>query len=73
VGEGQGHVLASRLRAALDAQNVAASAAGRAFEIGFSVGVAELEAGDDLDALLARADAALYAQKLARRQAAPPA
>jgi PAS domain S-box-containing protein len=33
----------------------------------FSVGVATLEPGDDLDALLTRADGSLYARKLARR------
>jgi diguanylate cyclase (GGDEF)-like protein/PAS domain S-box-containing protein len=67
LNEGDGQVLADRLRANLAAHNAAARAEGRPFEIGFSVGVSELEPGDDLDVLLARADAALYAQKLARR------
>ena len=69
--EGDGHVLASRLRAALAAHNGQAAAAGRPFAIEFSVGVAELEPADDLDALIARADAGLYAQKCARRTLAP--
>jgi diguanylate cyclase (GGDEF)-like protein/PAS domain S-box-containing protein len=67
VGAGQGHTIAARLRANLDAHNAAAEARGRPFRVELSVGVAELEAGDDLDGLLARADAALYARKLARR------
>ena len=40
------------------------------YRLGTSVGVAEVEPGDDLDALLARADAALYVEKTARRHAA---
>jgi PleD family two-component response regulator len=60
-------VLAARLQAALDAHNRDATAAGRPYEIGFSVGVAEVEPGDELETLLARADAALYARKLSRR------
>jgi diguanylate cyclase (GGDEF)-like protein/PAS domain S-box-containing protein len=67
VAAGQGHTIAARLRANLDAHNAAAAARGRPFRVELSVGVAELEAGDDLDGLLARADAALYARKLARR------
>jgi diguanylate cyclase (GGDEF)-like protein/PAS domain S-box-containing protein len=65
---GEGHVLASRLQAALAAHNGEAAAAGRPFEIAFSIGVAEVEAGDTAETLLARADAALYARKLARRR-----
>ena len=65
--EGDGDVLAERLRESLDAHNAAARAAGRPFDVEFTVGVAELEPGDDLDALLARADAALYALKLAAK------
>ena len=63
---GEGHILAARLRANLDAENTTARAAGRPFSVGLSVGVADLAPGDDLDSLLARGDAALYAQKLAR-------
>ena len=59
--------MSARLRANLGAHNAAATAAGRSFRVEFSVGVAELEADDTLDLLLARGDAALYAQKLARR------
>ncbi|MDF1504373.1 PAS domain S-box protein [Roseisolibacter sp. H3M3-2] len=64
---GEGHVLAARLQARLAEHNRAAAAAGRPYEIGFSVGVAEVEPGDTPETLLARADAALYARKLARR------
>ena len=64
---GDGAVLAERLRANLEAHNAAAAAAGRPFRVEVSVGVAELAVGDDLDALLARGDAALYAEKVARR------
>ena len=64
---GDGAVLAARLHAKLEAHNDAASAAGRPFRLTLGIGVAELEPGDDLDALLARADAALCALKLARR------
>jgi diguanylate cyclase (GGDEF)-like protein/PAS domain S-box-containing protein len=64
---GEGETMAARLRHALDAHNEAAARAGRTFRVELSIGVAELEGGDDLDALLARADAALYAQKAARR------
>jgi diguanylate cyclase (GGDEF)-like protein len=63
---GEGTRLAARLRAALDAHNAAAAAAGRPWAVGMSVGVAESQAADDLDALLARADSALYAAKAAR-------
>jgi diguanylate cyclase (GGDEF)-like protein len=64
---GEGETMAARLRHALDEHNDGAARAGRAFRVELSIGVAELEGGDDLDALLARADAALYAQKAARR------
>ena len=63
---GDGQIVAARLRANLAAHN-AAAAADRPFQIAFSVGVAELAPGDSVDALLARGDAALYAQKAARR------
>jgi PleD family two-component response regulator len=48
----------------------AQSAGTRAYHLGTSVGLAEMMPGDDLDALLARADESLYAQKTARRRAA---
>lgn len=63
---GEGQVLADRLRAVLDAHNAHATAAGRPYEIGFTVGVSEIGPGDDVDAALARADAALYAAKSGR-------
>jgi PleD family two-component response regulator len=64
---GEGELLAGRLAAACDANNAQARIAGRPWELAFSVGVAETKPGDDMDALLARADAALYAKKLTRR------
>ncbi|GJG85764.1 hypothetical protein tb265_09450 [Gemmatimonadetes bacterium T265] len=67
---GEGHVLTARLQAALAAHNAEAEAAGRPWRIGMSVGVGEAEPGDDLDGLLARADAALYAVKVGRRAGA---
>ena len=63
---GEGQVLAARLRANLAAHNAAAPE-DRPFRVAFSMGVAELVAGDSVEALLARGDAALYAQKAARR------
>jgi diguanylate cyclase (GGDEF)-like protein len=63
---GDGQVVAARLRATLEAHNAAAVARGRPFPVECSVGVAELEHGDSLDTLLARGDAALYAQKAGR-------
>ncbi|MGZ8377342.1 MAG: PAS domain S-box protein [Gemmatirosa sp.] len=63
---GEGHVLAARLQAALAAHNRAAADAGCPFAVSFSIGVAEVEPGDTAETLLARADAALYARKLAR-------
>ncbi len=59
-------VLADRLRGALAAHNVAATAAGRPYELAFSVGVAEFTGGEQLDEVLARADGALYAAKRSR-------
>jgi diguanylate cyclase (GGDEF)-like protein/PAS domain S-box-containing protein len=64
---GDGDVVAARLRANLAAHNAVAAAAGRPFHLEFSVGVAERAPGEALDVLLARADASLYAQKLARK------
>ncbi len=64
---GEGQVLAARLTAACAAFNARAAAGGARWAVGFSIGVAETEPGDDLDALLARADAALYAAKAAGR------
>ncbi len=64
---GEAHVLAARLKAACARFNATASdGAERPWTIDFSVGVAETEPSDDLDALLQRADAALYAEKLTR-------
>jgi diguanylate cyclase (GGDEF)-like protein/PAS domain S-box-containing protein len=63
----EGDALAARLREQLACVNEAAGAAGRGYALRFSVGVALVEDADDLDAVLTRADAALYAGKLARR------
>jgi diguanylate cyclase (GGDEF)-like protein len=67
---GEGRLLAGRLVAALASHSVASQAAGRPYRLGASVGVAEPEPGEELDAVLARADAALYAQKAARKRVA---
>jgi diguanylate cyclase (GGDEF)-like protein len=64
-----GHVVAARIWAALDAENAIAAAAGRPYAIHVGIGVSEVMPGDDLDALLARADAALYANKASHRGA----
>lgn len=56
---------AARVRAALDRQNAHALAAGRAFELGCRVGVAERAPGEDLGALLTRAESAATAELLA--------
>jgi diguanylate cyclase (GGDEF)-like protein len=58
-----GGVIAARLAEAFAVANVAAVAAGRPYGLHAGIGVALLEAGDTLDALLAKADAELYAQK----------
>ena len=63
---GEGGVLAERLRGDLRAHNAAAHAAGRPYDVEFTIGMAELVPGDSLDALLARGDAALYALKASR-------
>jgi diguanylate cyclase (GGDEF)-like protein/PAS domain S-box-containing protein len=60
---GEGEVVAARLRANLEAHNAEAATAGRPYHLAFTVGVAELGAGETLDELLARGDAALYALK----------
>jgi hypothetical protein len=52
-------VLAARLGAALAVHNRDAAAAGRPYAVGFRVGVAEVEFGDEVDDTLARAEAAL--------------
>jgi diguanylate cyclase (GGDEF)-like protein/PAS domain S-box-containing protein len=67
---GEGAVVAARIAAAVRDHSAAAQARGRPYRLATSVGVAEVEPGDDLDALLGRADAALYAQKAARKRAA---
>lgn len=57
---------AERLRLAIE-RLVFAGAGGAAFNITVSIGVAELQAGDDADTLTQRADKALYAAKRAGR------
>lgn len=61
---GEGERLAMRLRDALAAHN---ARAGQPYRISFSVGVVEEVGAVDLDRLLDRADAALYAEKAKRR------
>jgi diguanylate cyclase (GGDEF)-like protein/PAS domain S-box-containing protein len=67
---GEGGSVAARLAAAVLEHFAAAHSAGLGYRLSTSVGVAEVEPGDDLDAVLARADGALYAQKSARKRAA---
>ena len=57
-----------RLERALAAHNEAAAAAGRPYRIAWSVGAVLRESGEELTAMLARADAALYREKRARGQ-----
>jgi diguanylate cyclase (GGDEF)-like protein len=59
--------LLARLYRNLANDNIECAERGRPFPIGFSVGVALVEPDDDLDKALARADAALYTQKSARK------
>ncbi len=61
-----GASLVERLQAALAAHNRHATESGRPYEIGFSIGKATVVAGDTREALLARADEALYAIKRLR-------
>ena len=68
---GEGAILATRLQANLAAHNARASADGRPYAIECSVGIAELAMSDDLDTLLARADEALYVEKVGRRPSLP--
>ena len=56
----------ARLAHVLAAHNAAAAAAGRPYAIGWSVGATLRGPDDDLPAMLARADAALYRTKSAR-------
>jgi diguanylate cyclase (GGDEF)-like protein/PAS domain S-box-containing protein len=60
-------LLAGRLQDALTGANAEAEARGRQYALRTSIGGAVVERGDTLAALLARGDAALYAEKSARR------
>ncbi|WP_309671956.1 PAS domain S-box protein [Gemmatimonas sp.] len=60
-------LLEQRLQTALSKHNANATAAGRPYTLGFSVGVSVVRSDDKRDALFARADAALYEVKHARR------
>jgi diguanylate cyclase (GGDEF)-like protein/PAS domain S-box-containing protein len=60
-------ILVARLFRQLAEANTNDAGNGRQFSVSFSVGIALVEPGDDLDTLLARADAALYVQKAARK------
>ncbi len=66
-GPGEAWRLAERIHAAFHAANVAAPE--RPYTLATGIGVAELAPEDDLDAVLARADAALYTDKASRRAA----
>ncbi len=61
-----GATLVERLQAAVTAHNRHATANGRPYEIGFSIGKATVVPGDTRENLLARADEALYAIKRMR-------
>jgi len=61
------NMLLSRLYRRLVEENAHHATLGRPFEVGFSIGLALVNPGDDLDTLLARADKALYVQKAARK------
>lgn len=61
------NMLLSRLYRRVVEENARNAAAGRPFQVGFSIGLALVNPGDDLDTLLARADKALYVQKAARK------
>jgi diguanylate cyclase (GGDEF)-like protein/PAS domain S-box-containing protein len=61
-------LLLARLYRSSNDANLEQADHGRPFSIAFSVGLALVGENDDVNALLARADAALYAQKSARRR-----
>ena len=63
----EANTLLSRLYRRVVEENARHAAAGRPFQVGFSIGLALVNPGDDLDTLLARADKALYVQKAARK------
>ena len=58
----------ARLERTLAAHNEAAAGGGRPYRIAWSVGAVLREPGEELTAMLARADAALYREKRARGQ-----
>ena len=60
-------LLAQRIHRALDAENARGAANGRGYVLRSSVGGTTIRADDTLASALARADAALYAAKTARR------
>jgi len=64
--ESDGAVLRARVEQALAADNARAAAAGRPYAIRASIGAVALARGESLDALLARADDALYVEKRSR-------
>jgi len=67
---GEGVILARRLeRVVRQGSQTRLSSEGKAYRIGCSVGVAELQPNEGFDELLARADAMLYANKVAGRLA----
>lgn len=63
---------ARRVRAALEAQNARARAAGRAFDLLYTVGAAEREPGEDLDTLLRRARLAARRVRVRHQVSADP-
>jgi two-component system, cell cycle response regulator len=59
--------VAERLRLAVAKDRFSVRASGKELDVTISVGVGAVEAGDDRDRLLARADKALYSAKTAGR------
>lgn len=66
----EGVLLAHRIRAALARDSERERAAGRPYDVRASVGAVTVAPGETLDALLTRADRALYDEKRASRSAA---
>jgi len=62
-----GRIAAERLRACIEATRIALPDGGSDVSVTASIGVATLRAGESLDALVARADRAMYAAKVAGR------
>jgi diguanylate cyclase (GGDEF)-like protein len=62
-------LLARRIRSALRRESARTRTAGRTYDVSASIGAVTVAAGETLDALLTRADRALYAEKRSARSA----